>query len=292
MAGVESMNNGFLVIPFKLPTNDKLNLFENTNHYMFVKKHQSKNENEKQCLFLVNLPLLTNLESLKYVFSSVCQQYDTVAHISQLLYYDEFGLQDVDLSSLTSDLINTDNSHNTRFTPRNTALLQFIDDSSLDNCWSSLKKYSQIKKKQQLITWQFHSPSISTFTSFYKPLDVEYLKNDIYTHMSNFEQLEQQAQEDVQSTIVDEDGFTLVVGKNTKSLNSVKKKILHRNPLLKHEKVIKMPNMVDKKAKQDFYRFQVRERKKQEVNELLKKFKQDQERIKIMKSKKKFNPYN
>lgn len=109
--------------------------------------------------------------------------------------------------------------------------------------------------------------------------------------MALFEQREQQAQEEVQSSIVDEDGFTLVVGKNTKSLNSIRKKIFNRNPLLKHEKPKKMPNMVDKKAKKDFYRFQVRERKKQEINELLAKFKQDQEKIKEMKSKRRFNPY-
>lgn len=109
--------------------------------------------------------------------------------------------------------------------------------------------------------------------------------------MSVFEERERQAQEDIQTSVVDEDGFTLVVGKNTKSLNSIKKKILNRNPLSKHENKVKPPSAVDKKAKQDFYRFQVRERKKQEINELLSKFKEDQAKIKVMKDKKKFNPY-
>ena len=46
-----------------------------------------------------------------------------------------------------------------------------------------------------------------------------------------------------------------------------------------------------KKEKQDFYRFQLRERKKEEMNELLRKFKSDQEKVKTMRDKKRFRPY-
>lgn len=290
MAPVQ-MQNGFLVVPFLLP--EVKSLKEKTSkahHYMFVRKHQSKLDNEQHCLFLVNLPLLTKFENLKKNFQEICRKYEMVSHVQGLLYHDEFGLHDVDLSSLTSSLMSVDNPSEKRFTPRNTSLLQFVDKQSMENCWEALRKYSS-NKKQEHIVWEFESPSIETFTAFYRPLPLEYLKADIHEHMALFEQREQQAQEEVQSSIVDEDGFTLVVGKNTKSLNSIRKKILNRNPLLKHEKPKKMPNMVDKKAKKDFYRFQVRERKKQEINELLSKFKQDQERIKEMKNKRRFNPY-
>ncbi|SCW03028.1 LAFE_0G01354g1_1 [Lachancea fermentati] len=292
VAKIDCMKNGYLVVPFQLPSSDKLKECENALHYMFVKKHQSKSEHEQRCLFLVNLPLLTHSENLKKSFQEICSRSNTVAHISQLLHYDEFGLNDVDLSSLTSDLMSTGDAEEKRFTPRNTALLQFVDDSSLENAWNALKKYSQDSQDDKLVTWSFRSPSMETFINFYKPLDTEYLKTDIHEHMALFEQREAQAQEEVQSSLVDEDGFTLVVGKNTKSLNSIRKKIFNRNPLLKHEKVAKPPSMVDKKAKQDFYRFQIREKKKQEISELLKKFKQDQERVKEMKSKRKFNPYS
>lgn len=259
---------------------------------MFIKKHQSKNEAEQNCLFVANLPLLTRLENFKTGLSRILSQYDAVAHISQLLHNDEFGLSDIDLSSLTSDLMSTGDSEEKRFTPRNTALLQFVDSASVDNAWSALRKYSQEREDSKMVSWSFESPSMTTFTNFYKPLDTDYLKEEIYSHMTLFEQREQQAQEEAQASIMDEDGFTLVVGKNTKSLNSIRKKIFNRNPLLKHEKIVKPPSMVDKKAKHDFYRFQIRERKKQEIGELLKKFKQDQEKIQEMKSKRRFNPYS
>lgn len=288
------MKNGFLVIPFKLPSFPALKGLDESKayHYMYVKKHQTKVESEVNSLFIINIPLLTNLETFKNVMHTICSKYDTVSHVEDLLYNDEFGLQEVDLSALTSDLMAVEKVSEARFTPRNTALLKFVDSSSLDNCWESLRKYSNLKAKdEEFIEWKYTSPSVSTFINFYKPLDIDYLKEDIHTHLSIFEQREQQAQDEVQSSIVDEDGFTLVVGKNTKSLNSIRKKILNKNPLSKHTDKVKPVSMVDKKSKDDFYRFQVRERKKQEINQLLNKFKEDQERIKVMKAKKKFNPY-
>ncbi|KAI8400770.1 Ribosomal RNA-processing protein 7 (RRP7) C-terminal domain [Nakaseomyces glabratus] len=293
VSSIDAMKNGFIVLPFKLPEESSLKgIAERSFHYIFARKHQTKLDEEKNCLFLVNLPLLANLDSLKKAFNNILERDNSVAHIEQLLHNDEFGLREVDLSPLTSDLMSSEDSNKERFTPRNTALLKFVDEASLNNCWSSIKKYStNSHKKSNYITWEYSSPSISTFTNFYKPLSIDYLKEDIHSYMSVFEERERQAQEDIQTSIVDEDGFTLVVGKNTKSLNSIKKKILNRNPLSKHENKVKPPSAVDKKAKQDFYRFQVRERKKQEINELLSKFKEDQAKIKVMKDKKKFNPY-
>ena len=295
---VDYMKNGFLVIPFKLP---KHAAFENSDeesnktryHYTFVKKHDSKNPSEQHSLFAVNLPLLSNFENMKKTVNDICSRYDTVSYLEELMYNDEFGLQEIDLSSLTSDLMSTGEKEEARYTPRNTSLLKFVDDSSCNNCLNALKKYTQAigKSDKNCIEWEYTSPTITTFINFYKPLDIEYLKEDINTHMRLFEEREVQAKENIQSSIVDEDGFTLVVGKNTKNLNSIKKKILNRNPLLKHETKVRPASMVDKKMKEDFYRFQVREKKKQEINQLLSKFKEDQEKIKVMKMKKRFNPY-
>ncbi|QLG70123.1 hypothetical protein HG535_0A00620 [Zygotorulaspora mrakii] len=285
----DCMKKGFLVIPFKLPTHRTLKN-DDAFHFMFVKKHQSQYENEQNCLFLVNIPLLTHLDNLKIAFNEICSRFDTVSHIEELLYNDEFGLEEVDLSALTSDLMSVKDAESKRYTPRNTALLKFVDEASLTNCFDALKKYSKLDSSS-LIEWQYKSPTIATFLNFYRPLDVDYLKWDIHMHMELFEQREQEAQDAIQTSIVDEDGFTLVVGKNTKSLNSIRKKILKKNPLSKHENKVIPPSTVDKKAKKDFYRFQIRERKKQEINQLLKKFKEDQEKIKIMKANRRFNPY-
>ena len=84
-------------------------------------------------MFLVNLPLLTQLENLKNNFQEICHRNDTVCHVQELVYNDEFGLHEVDLSSLTSELMSVNDASEKRYTPRNTALLQFVDKPSVDN---------------------------------------------------------------------------------------------------------------------------------------------------------------
>lgn len=288
---MSSMANGFIAVPFKLPTHPKVHL--DSNHYLYVKKHQPKDPKEQNCLFCVNLPMLTNIEVLKTIVRQLCDKYDTVAHIEELMYNNEFGLDDINLSSLTSDLLRSQIicSTESRFTPKNTSLLRFVDSCSVDNIWNALNKYSKDIKNSDLLIWELNNPGIDTFIKFYKPVDLNYLKEDVYSHLQYFNQFEQAAQDEVQSSIVDEDGFTLVVGKNTKSLDSIKKKILKKNPLSKYDDKPKGKTMVDKKSKEDFYRFQIREKKKIEINQLLTKFKEDQEKIKVMKQKKRFNPY-
>ncbi|KAH3899571.1 related to Ribosomal RNA-processing protein 7 [Saccharomycodes ludwigii] len=311
---VKLMKNGFLVIPFILPNNNNNNNNKNnknTTHYIYIKEHtqSSSKEEESACLFVINLPLLSHLEIVKKNFNKIFQLYNTQAIMETLLYDDEFKVKEIDLNFLTSDLDNGPDKNLTRFLPHNTCLLKFIDQENLDNAFTSLKKYSNdsnLKKKNTkmhtLQKWDgIPSPSIKDFINFYKPLDVEYLKKDINENMKYFEMKEQEAMEklDQASSIVDEDGFTLVVGKNTKNLNSIRRRIMNKNPLTKYEtmagnKIVKKnttSNNKKDKVKLDFYRFQVRERKKQEINELLKKFKQDQEKIKEMKTQRRFNPY-
>lgn len=106
----------------------------------------------------------------------------------------------------------------------------------------------------------------------------------------DFQNRERNAEEELKNmkNVVDEDGFTLVVGsaKKTKAeiLGSIKKK----SDL---EQDVEFAKKSKSKEKEDFYRFQIRERKKQEMNSLLSKFKEDQERVRVMRQKRKFRPY-
>lgn len=193
---INTMKNGFIVVPFRLPDHKALPKSKEASlHYMFARRHQSSNANESDCLFLVNLPLLSNIEHMKKFVGQLCEKYDTVSHVEELLYNDEFGLHEVDLSALTSDLMSTADVNEKRYTPRNTALLKFVDDASINNCWNALRKYSNFHAKhpKELFEWTYTTPSFTTFINFYKPLDIDYLKEDIHTHMMVFEQREAQA---------------------------------------------------------------------------------------------------
>ena len=304
---VSMMKNGFIVVPFKLPETDIYPV--QAVHYLFVKKHDNKqNEEESNTLFLFNLPILTHLDVLKTNFNKILSKYETQSIYEKILYLDEFKLNEINLNELSSDYYDQTNSSskNKRYLPHNTCLLKFVDATSLNNCLSSLRKYSAKSgsEKKHLVVWEgISQPSLKDFTNFYNPLPVDYLKTEISEALQDFEDRESKAIEDLNnaSSLVDEDGFTLVVGKNTKNLNSIKRKLLHKNPLTKFNKVSKVPrnsglaqsvqDKENKKVKLDFYRFQIRERKKNEINELLRKFKDDQAKIKEMKLQKRFNPY-
>ena len=62
--------------------------------------------------------------------------------------------------------------------------------------------------------------------------------------------------------------------------------ILGKQKLASTVGVVKAQSKMKSKEKQDFYRFQLRQRKKEEMNELLNKFKLDQEKVRMMKEKK------
>lgn len=104
--------------------------------------------------------------------------------------------------------------------------------------------------------------------------------------MLNFNKAEARELSDVRSLSgqIDEDGFTMVVSSRRKSRGDVIAPVATSEP----ENV---QTSKKSKEKKDFYRFQIREQKKQEMNGLLKRFKDDQEKIKELREKKRFRPY-
>ncbi|KAF5095526.1 hypothetical protein D0Z00_003101 [Geotrichum galactomycetum] len=114
---------------------------------------------------------------------------------------------------------------------------------------------------------------------------------DLY--MLNFAKAEARELQNVRSLAeqVDEDGFTLVVSSTRKSAADIR-----TAPKMTEDEAIQNDSTTGgkkkkSKEKKDFYRFQIREQKKQEMNSLLKRFREDQDKIKELKEKKRFKPY-
>ena len=120
-------------------------------------------------------------------------------------------------------------------------------------------------------------------------LDPQELSDSVSQALVQFDEAERESMEQLQqqALLVDEDGFTMVVGSHRKT----KAGIMGRQKLASTVEVDKALAKMKKKEKEDFYRFQLREKKKQEMNDLLSKFKQDQERVRLMREKKRFRPY-
>lgn len=313
---VAAMKNGFIPVPFKLNKNESLNIEdEDIFHYIFMKKHQSS-QKEDNTVFLYNLPLLTTFETVSLNLNKIVNQFKGQVIFdknSENFKTDEFKLEAIDINSLSSDyILNADNEtvspkqalggsdYKGESHPYNTTYLTLLDNDSLKSLFSCLNKYI---KKNEVVEWEYPEsvimPSLKQFQSFFKPLPVQYLKEIVMQTMEDFNEREVIANDELltSSNLVDDDGFTLVVGKNTKTKSGLSRNTEKlQNPLMKYNKTIKKQRAGAVKKNKwdgqiDFYRFQQREKKKVEIGELLSKFKKDQAKIIQWKETGKFNPY-
>ncbi|KAG0236488.1 Ribosomal RNA-processing protein 7 [Actinomortierella wolfii] len=117
------------------------------------------------------------------------------------------------------------------------------------------------------------------------PVDLQ-LKVDDY--MEKFERSEYEAQQAALARVnmVDEDGFTLVTtagkkGSNTDGVITVQAARAEDVKNIKPKK----------KELQDFYRFQMREAKRDKLVELRRKFEEDKQKIEHLKATRRFKPY-
>lgn len=275
---------GFHILPVTLPKSTHI-------HYIFFKKHEVKGgNNNNRSIFLINLPINTSTSVLKKYFQDV-------AIGSTLESYTPSFLTDfpedvyIDLTKLTSDLKLSNTNEDIEISsklPKNCGIITFIDKSAFQLALSSLKKLSS---NASISNWPIKEFGSSFFL---KNLQNQILNNEILTHevstsLAEFNQAEKESAEQLQekTQLVDEDGFTLVVGSHRKT----KAGIMGKQKLASTVELEKAQTKMKKKEKEDFYRYQLRQRKKDEMNDLLTKFKQDQERVKLMKEKKRFRPY-
>lgn len=265
-------------------------------HHLLFKKHEAKlGEYEDRSMFFSNVPINTDMKIWKRFFQNVAIGATVETYIPSYLT-DSVEDTFLDLPKLTSDLqieSNADMGIDPMSTklPRNCGVVTFIDKSAFQLAMNNLK---QLSSKSKVVDWPLDPNDFGSgyFLAQFKSqiLDVHILSNQVHQALLKFDQAEHESMESfkAQSELVDEDGFTLVVGPQRKT----KAGILGQQKLAASKvDSDKAKTKEKKKEKQDFYRFQLRERKKEEMNELLRKFKSDQEKVRSMKDKKRFRPY-
>lgn len=277
---------GYKVLSIRLPTSKEA-------HHLFFKKHEMKGQGDEgdRSIFFSNLPINTNTQTIKKLFQEVAIGATVEKFIPSYLT-DTVEDTFLDLTKLTSDLeIDSHIDEISSKLPRNCGVVMFIDKAAFQLAMTSLK---QLSSKSTIVDWPLNKSEYgsSYFLNKYKSqmLDIDLIANEVNQALMDFDKAEQQSIDDFkqQSELVDEDGFTLVVGPQRKTKAGIMgQQQLATNKAVSEQAQAKMK----KKEKQDFYRFQLRERKKEEMNELLRKFKSDQEKVKTMRDKKRFRPY-
>lgn len=281
---------GFQILSVRLPES-------NGTHYIYFRKHDVKGNQSAtsqyisgRLMFIFNLPIETNIATLKKYFQQVAIGATIESYYPSLVTDSEEDIY-IDLSQLTSDIDYQQDGHILDITlklPKNCGILTFIDKASFQLAFNSLKKLSNDSKSTN---WPMPMLGSRFLLGKYKQqiCDPAELAASVSSALSDFNRAEQESREDLkrQTELVDEDGFTLVVGSHRKTKAGIMGKQKYAATTGSENARAK----IKKKEKEDFYRFQLREKKKAEMTDLLKKFKHDQERIKIMKEKKRFRPY-
>lgn len=279
---------GFHILPVRLPESAR-------KHYMYFRKHETKTGQDAynvggRLLFVFNVPIATTLPTLKKYFQQVAIGATVEKYIPSVLT-DSTEETFFDLTKLSSNLEYRAESMEHELSqrlPPGCGIVTFIDKASLQLALNLLKKCSADRK-----TTNWPMPTLGSqylFSALQSRIhDHTILSKSVASALADFNRAEQESREELkkQSELVDEDGFTLVVGPHSKT----KVGMMGVLRLATDGGVEKAKKKKNNKEKEDFYRFQLRERKKAEMNDLLRKFKQDQERIRTMKEKKRFRPY-
>lgn len=288
MVGVTEIK-GFQILKVKLPEGDGT-------HYIYFRKHEVKGAQGSQnisgrLLFIFNTPIETSVAVLRKYFQQVAIGATVENFIASPLNDMEEEVY-IDLTKFTSELqyevAEGDTKEIALKLPKNCGIITFIDKASFQLAFNALKKLSGDKKATNwpvpALGSQFLLGKLKA-----KVLDPNQLAQDVSAALELFNRAEQESRQELQkqTEIVDEDGFTLVVGSHTKT----KAGMLGKQKLLQAKEQERSKKKLKRKEKDDFYRFQLREKKKAEMNDLLHKFKQDQERVKVMKERKRFRPY-
>lgn len=276
---------GFQVLPVKLPGCK-------STHYLFARKHDAKNQGSlaDRLLFVFNLPIETSRSTVKKYFTQIAAGATVELFIlSALTELDEDVW--VDLTKLTSEFEYQEKLSEAAVAeklPKNCGVVVFVDKASFQLAFSLVKKLSA---EGRSTSW----PMSALGTSFLlakarlRVLDNAALGESVTAALADFNRAEKETEDELRKLreAVDEDGFTLVVGRNMKT----KTDMMGQQRIAATVAPEKASGKLREKEKDDFYRFQFREKKKSEINDLLLKFKQDQERVRLMREKKRFRPY-
>lgn len=287
------MLKGFTVIEVALGASEA---GPGATQYVYAKRHgQGKNADEKtsRTLFVVNLPPSASFASVKRLFaqlvpgtviSGFVQQRSTEDPIdySRLTLEMEAQVEAVEHleRGLAGDTVPA--------IPPNTLLVEFVDKQNLAQF---VLKVGDAPRGE----WVVETPTgQARYRAANQKRYVEEalgLQQHILEQLTAFQRREAAAMAEVQAAararpVVDEDGFTLVVLLHRKTkqgiLGAVQRAAAQEPAVLAKLK---------KKERADFYRFQIRERKKQEMQGLLDKYKQDQQRVEAMRQRRRFKPY-
>ena len=301
--------NDFMIIPLSIPSFTKLekgsispfkhtvsvscdSLSEELCHYVFVRPHESKKSNDlypkDKNLFMVNLPIDTTIPHLQRLF----RHCGTISRVE--FHRDQMVEEFKDFNPISSHLNLHKSASNAHVIVENEdAIHRVMTMKSRKRMWTTSshnennENETEIKDEDQIIPFgivkwiQNYLHSIPETQILQESVDKELLEFEEYEYEMKKEAL-------AKRNVPDADGFiTVTRARGRRNTNKDEKGASVVAVSQKQVANLKPKN----KELPDFYRFQMRENKRNQLADLRQKFELDKKRIEELKRRRKFKPY-
>ncbi|KAL1929416.1 hypothetical protein VTP01DRAFT_1554 [Rhizomucor pusillus] len=282
---------------------------ENTRHYLYMRKHENKSAMEgplasDRTLFLVNLPVDATMEHLRHLFQAeggIEKIYYHNASQPTLAYNEEEEDSEQEDNMDDTDQVQRSKRRKTKtqrqqkeqqsrelrriFHSGASAHIVFVESDVLDKVlnmpmkdrkWFAPNKQQPLGFNRYLLSYDLSRP------------DHDQLQQQVDTFMVKFKADEYEKEREAMERMskMDEDGF-VVVSRTKKRSRATDGEVAVQS----FGAATFDPSKVKKKELTDFYRFQVREAKKNELMNLRRQFEEDKAKIERQKQSRKFKPY-
>lgn len=283
---------GFVAFPVTLPKTKAYPA--STKHYIYIKPHDPKipNEHASHSLFLANIPVTTSDLHLKYLFATQL----SAGRVERVEFSDHPGttsstggvpatkagkkrkrvtaeelegsLDSHTLPETLQTFLHTSGSH---------AIVVFVDRPSMEAGLKAVKKATKLSTEiiwgkgveERIPTQGFQRYAIENRLQY--PSRKELL-HSVDEYMSAYSQMEEARSREAakKRQLPDEDGFITV------TKGAVRK-----------EEARELAEKAKEKSKgfENFYRFQTREKRKEQQGEMIRKFEEDKRRVEEMKQR-------
>ncbi|KIX92052.1 uncharacterized protein Z520_12206 [Fonsecaea multimorphosa CBS 102226] len=287
--------SGCIALPLELPSKGAFS--REATHYLYLKPHDPKipDEDTPRSLFLVNIPVCATERSLKYLFTTQLEG----GRIQQVHFSENapgkqpasatkssrkrkrMSVEEIEAGLDTYSLPNVFDSEIQKSGA--SAVVVFVDKPSME---LTLKAAQRAAKTGTPIAWEGMAGSVVNeiprlgLTRYERHKSLRYpsrkeLLRSVNAYMTAYSQLEEsRSRENARKrALPDEDGFITVT---RGSRGSARMDEAKESAEKQKEKA---------KALEDFYRFQTRERRKQEQDEMVKRFEEDKKIVEEMRAR-------
>lgn len=256
----------FLVLRLKFSDSDELN----SSHCIYMKKYRSEKKTQEKpvgkTLLVLNIPPYATESAIKRVFS------EATGDVERVTLFDSFKNEHKSLYQVHSEFFS--NPLPSKFL---IAYVVFKKSSSLDNIWKLDQLPPLSTDEHPILT------GVAKYIEEYnkRTIDTDAMQTEINLYMQHYDKVKngEESKEDE----ADDDGWVTVGKKGN-------------NPgFQQNEKVIsKLETKVQAQKKRNiknFYSFEFRDGKKQELMDLRRRYEDDKARLNSMKQNRKFKPY-